>query len=108
MLAFLLSPLGRALGVTTLCAFALLAAYLKGRDDAHDKMLVKAAQDAAEWASQVKASEAAAYRRGLQDARSEARNKEIVNDIGEHAAAEPDSDAECLSADTVDRLRQLR
>ena len=95
---------------TRLLAVALLIfgwAYYRGRDDCGDKHRRKAAQEAAEWAEKIRVSEAEAYTRGLQAATREGQNEKIVETVGREAEKEPGAGDVCLSADTIERLRDL-
>lgn len=87
---------------------ALGAAYLQGRNDCAIKHAHRAAQEAAEWADKISASEAEAYERGLQAARRDAENARSVEEIVRNAGMELGAHDECISADTAERLRQLQ
>lgn len=107
----IMSPIIRyivvSLGVLALMGASSISLYFKGRSDCAVKHARKASQEAAEWAEKVQASSAAAYEKGREAAILEQKNREKVDEIGEFAAEEPGADDLCLSADVVDRLREL-
>lgn len=89
-------------------AAMLTASYCKGKDDADAKWRAAADKQAAEWALKVSEADKAAYKNGVLDAILDDRNKDIVDDIKDHAAKEPGASDECLSDDTVERLRSIQ
>lgn len=101
------SFLWKARGPLLLMAFAV-GMYAKGASDTRAHYKRAAAKVEAEWKERVSEAENASYRQGVRDAHADARNQEIVNDIREHAAQEPGASDDCLSADTVERLRSLQ
>lgn len=104
LLAVLKSPLVRYV-IVGLAAVSW--AYLQGRSDCGARHARQAARMAQEWADKLEQANAAAYARGLQAARLEARNKALVEGIAEDAKKELGAGDICLSADLVERLRQL-
>lgn len=86
----------------------LTAAYCKGGADNDAKWRTATEKQAAEWALKVSEADKAAYKNGVLDAIMDERNKDIVDDIKDHAAKEPGASDECLSADTVERLRSIQ
>lgn len=91
--------------VVVLC---LSAAYYKGRGDEDAKWRAAASKAEVEWTQKVSDAEKQAYKDGALDALLDERNKDVVDEIKKHASKEPGAAGECLSADTVERLRSIQ
>lgn len=104
----LVNPLLRYLIGAGAVLAALGASYFKGRSDCAVKQAEKRAEAAEEWAASVADDLEAAYQRGAEAAKAAAENEDKVKEIADEAAKEPGADDECLSAATVERLRELR
>lgn len=105
MFGVLKSPIVRYL-VVSIAVFAW--AYTKGRSDCAVRQANKRAEAAEEWASGVASDLEAAYKRGAEAARMSQENADKVEEISREAEKEQNSGDECVSADTVERLRQLQ
>lgn len=108
VLLVLASPLIRYAVGAGAVLFALTFSYIKGRTDCAVKQAGKRAEAAEEWAASVAEDLDKAYQRGAEAARIDAENDDKVEEIADEAAKEIGADDECLSAATVERLRQLR
>lgn len=108
MFEFLGSKLAQIGGVAMFAILALLFAYKTGVSNTNDKWRRKAAQDAAEWSEKIRVSEAQAYERGLRAGQIERENEQRADEIARAAGQELGADDLCLSADIVERLRQLQ
>lgn len=84
---------------------ALAWAYFQGRSDCGARQARRAAKEAAEWASRVDAAKDEAYRAGAEAARIGASNQSKVKEI--RREAEKETGGECVSRDTLRRLRDL-
>lgn len=87
---------------------ALSVSYIKGRSDCAVKAAEKRAEAAEEWAERVDAARQDAYQRGAEAAQRALENQTKVEEIANEAAKELGADDVCLSAATVERLRELR
>lgn len=96
--------IGKVAGLLVVLAMVRHSGYAA----CHAQYARKAAQEAAQWAAKVQATGEQAYERGLQAARKSAGNEQIVKDIANDAHKDPDAGRECVSADTVQRLRDLQ
>ena len=109
MLALLSNPITRTVVVGVASAVAAFSAgYFKGNGDARVKCAEKQAQAAEQWASDVAEDLEKAYQRGVESARIAHENESRVEEIANEAAKEEGADDMCLSANTVERLRQLQ
>ena len=105
LLGFFKSPKA-LIGLAVLAAFLIV--YKKGREDCATKHARHAVKEAQQWAEKTTAASERAYDRGLQAAKSEVRNQKTVEEIARDAGMEAGADDLCLSADVVERLRQLQ
>ena len=87
---------------------AISFSYVKGRADCAVKQAGKRAEAAEAWAASVAGNLEKAYQRGAEAARADTANKDKVKEIANEASKEPGAGDECLSAATVERLRELR
>jgi hypothetical protein len=85
-----------------------LAVYVKGRDDCAQKHLKREIETRAEWADRVADAAGAAADRALAAERLQIENEHLSEEIADVARQEPGADDLCLSADVVDRVRQLQ
>lgn len=82
--------------------------YLKGRQDCNERHLEKRAEAAERWADTIANVMGAATARALDAQERKLDNERIAKEIADAAAKELGANDECLSADVVDRLRELR
>ena len=95
-------------GVAILAALALTWSYDRGRKDCAARHARIAAEAQAKAAEAEAAAIEEAYQRGLQAARRAEARRQGVEDVRKNAETEARPDGVCVSADTVERLRQLR
>ena len=86
----------------------LLFTYLQGRSDCATKWERKQAEIRQEWAEKVADAAGAASDRALENQRLELENERLSDEIVAAARQEQGADDICLSADIVERLRQLQ
>jgi hypothetical protein len=104
----LTNPLLRYIVGAGAVLLAISFSYTKGRTDCAVKQAVKRAEAAEQWAASVADGLEKAYQRGAESVRIDAENDNKVKEIANEAAKELGADDECLSAATVERLRELR
>lgn len=104
-----LAPILLRYGFPALAAIGVLfGVYTKGRADCAVKHAQEEAKAADKWAGRVTKAAADAYKRGQDAAKKEAKNEQVAKDIAEAAAAEAGADDICLSAEIVEKLRELK
>ena len=100
-----LAPILLRYGFPALAAIGVLfGVYTKGRSDCAVKHAQEEAKAADDWADRLVKSAAEAYRQGKADAKEDAEEKEEADAIVEELPPV----GVCVTADAVDRVRQLQ
>lgn len=94
------------LSVASLSLGAFL--YMKGRTDCYVKQVKIQAEQTERWAERTSQAAQSAAERAVASERARMDNEKTAEEIADAAKNEEGSDELCVSADTVERLRNLR
>lgn len=112
MIAFLSrmidTTLGRVLSAIGVVGLFMYLSYSFGYRACKQEFQRKSAEAEAAWSERVAQSEAAAYKRGLEEAKAEAKRLSEVEKITRDAGMESGAEDLCITEDVLDRIRALQ